>query len=191
MDRVNTNRRRLGKLETQLGAAPEDVRNERESLEWLSTPSVLTVIAATARITAERRWLFEHGRAACGRDPWGGVVLGREHGWLWLTDDETRDALTLAEIERLDHRLADRPFFDAVREWCDDDDCLVPYWHATDDDRFRDQLRRDRSRMAIQRGQQGGISNEWRRRNPEWRRDMTEADYDTWELEALNALRHE
>lgn len=179
---------RLRHLETLAGTGDAFERDGREVLAWMSQPSVLTVIVATAHITAERRWCVDHGRGACGRDPWGGIVLGREHGWLWQTDDETRDALTLKEVQRLDQRIVGKPLFDALQEWCEDDEWLAPYWHPTDYRRFRDQLRRDRARMRGPRSASDAHGREWRRRHPEWRPGMSDADYDRWELDLMGVV---
>jgi hypothetical protein len=183
-----TQERRLRHLETLAGMGDAFERDGREVLAWMSQPSMVTVIVATAHITAERRWCVDHGRDACGRDPWGGIVLGREHGWLWQTDHETRDALMYDEIKALDRLIAIMPFADALRCWCDDTDGLAPYWHDTDSRRFRDQLRRDRARMRGPRSASDAHGREWRRRHPEWRPGMSDADYDRWELDLLGLV---
>lgn len=172
---MTTQERRLSSLEAQTGGNGPYSQNEDD---WMSSPPVLGAIFDTARVKAERRWLFAHGHPAFGTDPWGGIVLGREHGWLWRTDEETRDVLILAEVEALDRLVPTMPFYDALREWCDDADRLVPYWQDVGYARFRDQLRRERASRAIHA--------EWQRRHPEWHPDFTEDEYDAWELGLLS-----
>lgn len=185
---MNAQSRRLAALEAEAGTDPASAERDREFLQWLAEPSVRSVAVHFARVRAERRWCRDHDVVIVTET---NGVRSYHHGWYPRTTEDERDALTIAELDRLIDDYEGEPLFDALARWCDDDDGLAEHWSAYDAAAFRIQLRRDRAKMDVHRTGDNKYGREWRRRHPEWRPGMEDEEYDAWELTQLAAMMQE
>ncbi len=149
--------RRLKRLET---ITPVTLSAREVSyLQWLSTPSLVTVALQVAKDRAQRRVLHERG----------------VRHWYSLSDDERED-LVRAELATLRS-------WDALHAWCDEPDSAG--WPAlsypTNATSFQRRLAHHRAMLAVHRSANAPLGRAWRRAHPEWCRDMSPEAYDAWE----------
>lgn len=91
-------------------------------------------------------------------------------------DDEQRRALMRVERDRLEALFRLHAPDDAVRRWLDGEHDELS--HET----FVSELLHHRRRMADMRGADNERGRKWRRRHPDWRRDLSPDEYIAFEL---------
>jgi len=185
---MSTPARRLAALEAAHGPSFV-ILTEREKawLAWLDVSSLEVVLGEYAEHKAERRYLHDTGRRAGQPGPNGrGWIVTTGDGWIWPTTDDERCERTVQELRVLLTLWGVTGVYEAIREWIEEADTTG--WpelgmHPNDYDAFTARLAMHRAMMAVHRMSAQPLAQLWRHRRPEWRPDLTPAEYDAWEID--------
>lgn len=175
-----THSRRLDKLAVQIAPTPTHTWNENQRgfYEWISTPSMLTVVKEFAKDKARRRCLHAANEVAGSQHSGGSWTIGNHsRSWYGLTADERHQRIW-RELEDLNQGM---PF----TKWLEEGDAAgwppLPHTESTIASYLR-RVAHDREMLAVHRSQANDLARAWRRDHPEWRRDMTPEEYHAWEI---------